>query len=104
MQEKWQGVLIVADTSRVTNTTDRQKARDTGSVIDDLVALAVSFESHGWIYEAAFTINRLKQAGAVTIRPGATGFDNILSVIFSGEGGILDTTVEFDTSLTVLLN
>jgi phage tail sheath gpL-like len=104
MQEKWQGVLIVADTSRVTNTLDRQKARDTGSVIDDLVALVRSFEAHGWIFEAAFTINKLKQLGAVTIRPGATGFDNILSVIFSGEGGILDTTVEFDTSLAVLLN
>lgn len=104
LQEKWQGVLIVADTSRVTNTTDRQKARDAGSVIDDLVALARSFEAHGWIYEAAFTINRLKQAGAVTIRPGATGFDNILSVILSGEGGILDNKIEFDTSLAVLLN
>lgn len=103
-QEKWQGVSIVSDTQRVTNVTDRQKARDVGSVIDDLVALAISFESHAWIYEAAFTIDRLKLPGAVTIRAGGLGFDNILSVIFSGEGGILDTTSEFDTSLAVLLN
>jgi hypothetical protein len=94
----------VADTTRVTNTTDRQKARDVDSVIDDLVALARSFESHAWIYEAAFTIGKLKEAGAVSIRAGGLGFDNVLSVIFSGEGGILDTTVEFDTSLAVLLN
>lgn len=103
-QEKWQGVSIVSDTLRVTNTTDRQKARDVGSVIDDLMALAVSFESHAWIYEAAFTINKLKEAGAVTVRAGGLGFDSVMSVIFSGEGGILDTVVEFDTSLAVLLN
>lgn len=103
-QEKWQGISIVADTTKVTNTTDRQKARDVEAVKDDLAALAVSFESHAWIYEAAFTINKLKEAGAVTIRSGGLGFDNVLSVIFSGEGGILDTVVEFDTSLAVLLN
>jgi phage tail sheath gpL-like len=103
-QEKWQGISIVADVTKVSTTTDRQKARDTSSVIDDLVALAKSFEDHAWIYEAAFTINRLKVPGAVTIRPGGLGFNNVLSVIFSGEGGILDTIVEFDTSLAVLLN
>jgi phage tail sheath gpL-like len=103
-QEKWQGISIVRDTNAVTNTTDRQKARDIDSVIDDLVALAYSFEAHAWIYEAAFTVSKLKEAGAVTIRPGSTGFDNILSVIFSGEGAILDTIVEFDTSLAVLTN
>lgn len=101
-QEKWQGISIVADVAKVGNTTDRQKARDIDSVKDDLVALANSFEDKAWIYEAAFTIDKLKEAGAVTIRPGTTGFDNILSVILSGEGGILDTTVEFDTSIAVL--
>lgn len=103
-QEKWQGISIVADTTRVSNTTDRQKARDIDSVKDDLVALAKAFEQKAWIYEAAFTINHLKLAGAVTIRPGGLGFDSVLPVIFSGEGGILDTTIEFDTSLAVLFN
>lgn len=103
-QEKWQGISIVNDTAKVTNITDRQKARDIDAVIDDLVALSVSFESHAWIYEAAFSINKLKESGAVIIRPGGLGFDSILSVIFSGEGGILDTVVQFDTSLAVLLN
>lgn len=102
-QEKWQGISIVADTARVTSLTDRVKARDIDSVIDDLVALAVAFESRAWIYEAAFTIKKLKEAGAVTIRQGGTGFNSVLSTVFSGEGGILDTTVEFDTSLAVLL-
>jgi phage tail sheath gpL-like len=103
-QEKWQGISIVADVTRVTNTTDRQKARDIDAVKDDLTALARSFEAHAWIYTADFTIAKLKEAGAVSIRAGGLGFDNVLSVIFSGEGGILDTVTEFDTSLAVLLN
>jgi hypothetical protein len=102
-QEKWQGVSIVADVTRVSGI-DREKARDVDSVIDDLVALAGSFESKAWIFEAAFTISRLKQAGAVAIRAGGLGFDSVLSVVFSGEGGIFDTVTEFDTSLAVLLN
>lgn len=102
-QAKWQGISIVADTVHVTNTIDRQKARDTDAVKDDLVALAHAFASKAWLFEAAFTIRKLKEPGAVTIRPGGTGFNSILSVIFSGEGGILDTSVEFDTSLAVLL-
>jgi len=103
-QEKWQGISIVADTTRVTNIVDRQKARDVDAVKDDLAALARSFESKAWLYEAAFTIDRLKLAGSVQIRSGGVGFDSILSIILSGEGGILDTVVEFDTSLAVLLN
>lgn len=100
--EKWQGISIVANVSAVGNSLDRQKARDVDAVIDDLVALAKSFEGKAWIFEAAFTIDELKKAGAVVIRPGAIGFDNTLSVILSGEGGILDTVTQFDTSVAVL--
>lgn len=102
-QEKWQGISIVADTTKVSNTTDRIKARDTDAVIDDLTALARSFEQKAWIYTADFTISKLKEAGAVSIRPGTTGFNSTLSIILSGEGSILDTVVEFDTSIAVLL-
>lgn len=99
---KWQGISIVAAVANVGNTLDREKARDVSAVIDDLVALAKDFESKAWIFDAAFTIGKLKEAGAVTIRAGATGFDNRLSVILSGEGGILDTITQFDTSIAVL--
>jgi phage tail sheath gpL-like len=102
-QEKWQGVSIVSDTRNVSNTRDRQKARDVDSVIDDLVALARAFEQRAWIFDAQFTIDALKVAGAVSVRSGANGFNSTLSIILSGESSIFDTLIEFDTSIAVLL-
>lgn len=101
--EKWQGISIVNDTKNVTNTTDRQKARDVDAVIDDLVALAFSFEAKAWIYTAQFTIDQLKESDAVTLRAGVNGFDNRFRILLSGEGGIIDNVTEFDTSIAVLL-
>jgi phage tail sheath gpL-like len=101
-QEKWRGISIVSDTARVVNATDRQKARDLDSVIDDLIALAKSFEEKAWIYTAQFTIDRLKVDGAVSIRSGTTGFDATLAILLSGEGAILDAMVQFDTSIAAL--
>lgn len=101
-REKWQGISIVGNTVNVSSTNDREKARDIDSVIDDLVALAKAFESKAWLYESAFTIDQLKIDGAVTIRAGSTGFDSTMKVILSGEGGILDTITQFDTSIAVL--
>jgi len=103
-QEKWKGISIVIDLQKVTNINDRKKARDVDTVLDDLVVLAKSFMSQAWIYDDQFTIDKLKEAGAVVIRAGNTGFNNTVSVILSGEGGILDTVTEFDTSIDVLLN
>jgi phage tail sheath gpL-like len=104
-QEKWQGIIIVDDTGKVSNATDRQKARDVSSVLDDVLALATSFEGHAWIYTAAFTIERLQSdPSLIQIRPGATGFNITVPAILSGAGGIIDTLVEVDTSLAVLLS
>ena len=102
-QAKWLGISIVADVTKVTNSVDAQKARDIEAVIDDLVALATSYESHAWIYTAAFTVGKLQEGGQVSIRAGATGFDATLPILVSGEGAILDTEVQADTSLAVLL-
>ena len=93
----------MADVTKVGNTNDRKKARDVDAVLDDLVALARAFEGRAWLYTGDFTIEKLKVPGAVQVRPGGLGFDSIFSVILSGEGAILDTTTEFDTSLAVLL-
>ena len=103
-QEKWQGISIVSDVNRVGNATSKTKARDTSSVLDDLVALALSFEDRAWIFSSSFTIDALQDAGSVTIRAGGTGFDSLLKLIYSGEGGILDNIVEFDTSIAAALS
>ena len=101
-RDEWQGISIVADVAKVTNTTDRLKTRDVDNVKADLVALARLFEGKGWIYTADYTIAQLKVPGAVTIRSGGTGFENLLGLLLSGEGGIMDTLVQFDTSFAAL--
>jgi phage tail sheath gpL-like len=103
-QEKWQGISIVADLAKVSNIVDRQKTRDVDAVIDDLTTLAGAFAGKAWLYTDTFTIDKLREDGAVQIRPGGNGFDSIFSVILSGEGGIIDTVTEFDTSIAVLTN
>lgn len=102
-QEKWEGISIVSDVTRVTNPEAKKKARDTGSVLDDLVALTKSFYENAWIYDDSFTLEKLKESGAISVRTGGNGFDSTLSVILSGEGNILDTEVQFDTSIAVFL-
>jgi hypothetical protein len=92
--EKWQGISIVADKTAVTDLTDREKARDTDDVIDDLVALAFAFAGKAWLFTAAFTIAELQQGDKVQIRAGVTGF---------GEGGIFNSEIQFDTSIAILL-
>lgn len=101
-QDKWLGITIVADVAKVSNVDSRKKARDTNAVIDDLVVLARAFAGLAWIFTAEFTIDKLKDPSSVVIRVGGTGFDNTFSIILSGEGSILNTNVEFDTSLAVL--
>jgi phage tail sheath gpL-like len=101
-QVKWQGISIVEDTAQVTNVTDREKARDIDAVLDDLVALAVAFAGNAWIYNSSYTINELAQGDKVTLRAGLTGFDITFPVILSGEGGIYNSVITFDTSIAIL--
>lgn len=98
-QEKWQGISIVEDVTKVSNALSKDKARSVGSVITDLVALADSWAARAWLFNAAFTKENL----SVEIRTGGIGFDSVVPVVLSGEGGILDTRVDFDTALTVFL-
>lgn len=102
-QEKWLGNALVSSVSAVASTNDRQKAKDRQAVIGDLVALATQFEEKAWIYTAAFTIEKLQsEPERVSIRPGTTGFDILFPIILSGEAGIFNTEIEFDTSIAVL--
>jgi phage tail sheath gpL-like len=101
--EKWKGISIVEDKTAVTDLNDRQKARDIDDVIDDLVALAFAFAGKAWLYTASFTIAELQQGDKVQIRAGVTGFDIIFPIILSGEGGIFNSEIQFDTSIAILL-
>lgn len=99
---KWKGITIVQDTSQVSDSTDREKARDIDAVLDDLVALAEAFAGKAWLYNSSYTIGELQKGGLVTLRAGLTGFDIIFPVILSGEGGIFNSTITFDTSIAIL--
>ena len=99
-QDRWLGVSLVADVANVANINDRLFARDSEAVKDDLVALAKSFRDQAWVYEVdVFTLPNIQ----VQIRAGTNGFDAILPVILSGEIGIIDSNIQFDTSIAVLL-
>jgi len=93
---------ITQDVTTVSSTVDRQKARDIQSVRDDLIALAIAFEGKAWLYNSSFTIGKLNESGAITLRPSNDGFDNIFPCILSGIGNIIDTVVEFDISIAIL--
>ena len=99
---KWQGFKVVSDTNLVTDPTAKQTARDTGSVIEDWIALIKSWMGYGWIYEIDKAIASVAAAGAVTVRTGADGFVSTFNVILSGEGNILDGTINFDVSIAIL--
>lgn len=101
-RSKWKGISIVEDTAKVSNVTDRLKARDIDSVIDDLVALAKEFAGNAWLYNSDYTITQLKAGDKVTLRDGLTGFDMTFPVILSGEGGIFNGLITFDTSIAIL--
>jgi hypothetical protein len=98
--EKWMGCFIVEDVATVTDVDAKEKARDVGTVIDELIALADEFASLGWIYQANYTKENL----TVTLRDGLTGFDNYFPVIYSGNVNILNTDIVFDTSIAVLIS
>lgn len=100
--EKWQGISIVTDVSKVTSVADRAKARDIDAVKDDLVALYTAWAAKAWIAEAGYSIDQLKIAGSVTVRTGGDGFNITTKAVLSGVGNIIDSEIEFDTSFAVL--
>lgn len=101
--DKWKGCSIVADVAQVGNAVSRAKARDKSMVLDDMLALTSGFGDRAWIYDKAWTSDRIKDGSTITVRSGGKGFDTTLPIILSGEGTIFNNTVEFDTSITVTL-
>ena len=103
-QEKWQGISIVENVSRVTSNVDRAKARDVDAVKDAMVALYTGWEAKAWIATAEFSIDALKEKDSVTVRDGADGFNITSKAILSGVGNIVDAVIIFDTSFAALTN
>ena len=101
-QEKWQGISIVDDIQKVTSTVDKTKARDIDSVKDDMTALYSAWEAKAWIAQAAFSIDALKETGAVEVRTGNDGFNITTKAILSGVANIYDAVIEFDISFASL--
>lgn len=101
-QEKWQGVSIVTDVTKVTSTVDRAKARDVDSVRDDMVALYQAWGAKAWIADPQFSIDALKAANSVVVRAGSDGFDITTKAVLSGVGNIFDAVIKFDISFAVL--
>lgn len=97
--DKWKGISIVKDVTKVTNVNSAKKARDVDSVINDFVALVQEWEKNAWIYAASYTLENL----SVTIRDLVNGFDSVIPIVLSGQGDIYDTLIEFDTSIAVFI-
>jgi len=100
--EKWQGFSTHKDKSKVTDTASSKKARDIDDVKDDDLMLIDSFMRKGWLFDDEFSINALKSPQAVQVRIDGGGFNNNMCFVYSGEGGILDTIVQVDTSVAVI--
>ena len=98
---KWTGFTVVKDKSMVTKAINRAKARDIEDVKDDDLALINSFMGMAWLYDTEYSIKALKSPLAVQVRLDGGGFNNSLSLIYSGEGAILNTNVYVDTCVAV---
>jgi phage tail sheath gpL-like len=100
--EKWQQINIVENAALVTATESKKKTRDRNMVIDDLVVLITDMRDNGWLWNSSFSLDRLKEPGAVTNRTNLTGFDINIDYIFSGQGGIFNIDNNFDVSIAIL--
>lgn len=103
-REKWLGNALVENVADVADSVAREKAKGRMEVVADLAELAKLFAGKAWLYNSSFTIGRLQEDPTlVAIRPGLTGFNANIPMILSGEAGIFDNVVKFDTSIAVLL-
>lgn len=99
---EWTQFSIVTDKSKVSNSTSRATAKSISSVIDTWIGIFTSFAANAWIADLQFSLDALKETGAVTVRTGGNGFDTNPKFIFSGDGDIMDNQIEYDTSFAVL--
>ena len=96
--DEWRQISIVADVQKVRGVA-KDKVKDIDAMTDALFALADAFEAKSYLFDAAYTKENL----TVDLRESGNGFNNTFPVIYSGQGDIIDTQVEFDIALTVFI-
>lgn len=94
--DAWQGISIVADSSKVTDQVAALKARDILDVVTELNNFSDFAESKSWIFDAAFS----KEKSVVTIRTLNNGFEITYKWKMSGEAQIYNVTQQFDTNIS----
>jgi phage tail sheath gpL-like len=94
--EAWQGISIVADSSKVTDPVASLKARDVLDVVTELNNFSDLAEGKSWIFDAAFS----KENSTVAIRTLSNGFDINYKWKMSGEAQIYSITQQFDTNIS----
>lgn len=99
----YQGISIVENKTKVTDSIDQEKVIDKNNVVDEQLSLVDGFGKKSWIYSAAWSMERILSDVNyhVALRAAGKGFDTKLPVIYSGEGGIMNNKVEADISLAV---
>ena len=76
------------------------KARDKKAVAGELVSLAKAYGEFGFLYTSRFTIDTILDDidSYISVRSGGKGFDYILPVVYSGEGGIISGVIMADAN------
>ncbi|MEN6369906.1 MAG: hypothetical protein ABFD77_09470 [Thermotogota bacterium] len=102
--DNWKDIEIVDDVTTVDDLGARERARDLNSVMGALFALLDLFQGKGWLFSAAWSKEKIggDVASYIALRAGGGGFDFKLPLIYSGEGGIVNGEVQFDTNLSVV--
>lgn len=92
----WQGKLIVADSSKVTDFDAQKKVIDRLDVVAALNARANFHEKMGWIFSASY----VKKHSTVSLRAGGTGFDIDYNHQLPGEAQIFNIQSGFDINIS----
>lgn len=101
--DKWKGISIVTDATRVADPTASQKVRDIQMVISEFSGLYRDWYNLSWLFDDGYSIQKLKESGNVSIRDSAfSGFDVRSQIIYSKEGGLFNVNIEDDVSIAVL--
>lgn len=100
-QDEWKNINVVQSAARVRNPQEKAKSKDIQSVKDGILYLGGQFRDLAWIFSIDSVVNGLKKPDAVVMRPGGTGFDYKMELIYSGAGGITAGDIRFDVNFRV---